>query len=94
MLQLYPHVISYGKVDSTTNTLKFRLSRPCGAGQECFLSYGNFSSSHLVTFYGFVPKGDNPYDIIPLGECTPTIYLDLLTDFFEDPPTWQSCYIG
>ncbi|XP_062078629.1 uncharacterized protein LOC133783107 [Humulus lupulus] len=63
---LSPHVISYGKVDSTTDTLKFCLSRPCRAGEECFLSYGNFSSSHLITFYGFVPKGDNPYDIIPL----------------------------
>ncbi|PON97914.1 Rubisco LSMT methyltransferase [Trema orientale] len=63
---LYPHVTSYGKVDSTTNTLKFCLSRPCSSGEECFLSYGNFSSSHLITFYGFVPKGDNPDDVIPL----------------------------
>ncbi|KAL5549119.1 hypothetical protein UlMin_004350, partial [Ulmus minor] len=65
---LYPHIINYGRVDSTTNTLKFCLSRPCSAGEECLLSYGNFSSSHLVTFYGFLPKGDNPYDvIIPVG---------------------------
>ncbi|KAF3452795.1 hypothetical protein FNV43_RR03228 [Rhamnella rubrinervis] len=63
---LYPHVVNYGKVDCATNSLKFCLSRPCGAGEECFLSYGNFSSSHLITFYGFLPKGDNPYDIIPL----------------------------
>ncbi|KAK9931760.1 hypothetical protein M0R45_019024 [Rubus argutus] len=48
------------------NTLKFRLSRPCNAGQECCLSYGNLSTSHLVTFYGFLPQGNNPYDVIPL----------------------------
>ncbi|CAB4292890.1 unnamed protein product [Prunus armeniaca] len=63
---LDPHVVHYGRVDSATNTLKFRLSRPCNAGQECCLSYGNFSSSHLITFYGFVPQGDNLYDVIPL----------------------------
>ncbi|KAB1204238.1 SET domain-containing protein 4 [Morella rubra] len=63
---LYPHILHYGKVDTATNSLKFRLSRPCSAGEECFLSYGNFSSSHLLTFYGFLPQGDNLYDIIPL----------------------------
>ena len=68
LLQLYPHVVNYGRVDSATNTIKFRLSRPCNAGQECFLSYGNLSTSHLVTFYGFLPQGFNHYDIIPLGE--------------------------
>lgn len=67
LLQLYPHILHYGKVDTATNSLKFRLSRPCSAGEECFLSYGNFSSSHLLTFYGFLPQGDNLYDIIPLG---------------------------
>ncbi|KAF5749424.1 hypothetical protein HS088_TW04G01393 [Tripterygium wilfordii] len=39
---------------------------PCRAGEQCFLSYGNLSSSHLTTFYGFLPEGDNPYDVIPL----------------------------
>lgn len=63
---IYPHVVNYGRVDSATNTLKFRLSRPCNAGQECCLSYGNLSTSHLVTFYGFLPQGNNPYDVIPL----------------------------
>lgn len=66
-LQLHPHIIHYGKVDSMTNTLKFPLSRPCLIGEQCCLSYGNFSSSHLITFYGFIPQGDNPYDVIPLG---------------------------
>lgn len=66
--QLYPHIINYGKLDSTTNTLKFCMSRARNEGKECFLSYGNLSSSHLITFYGFIPKGDNPYDVIPLGE--------------------------
>ncbi|PRQ37436.1 putative [Fructose-bisphosphate aldolase]-lysine N-methyltransferase [Rosa chinensis] len=63
---IYPHVVNYGRVDSATNTIKFRLSRPCSAGQECCLSYGNLSTSHLVTFYGFLPQGYNPYDVIPL----------------------------
>ncbi|KAF8035322.1 hypothetical protein BT93_C1371 [Corymbia citriodora subsp. variegata] len=64
--ELYPHITQYGKVDSATNTLKFRMSRPCQAGEQCYLSYGNFSSSHLITFYGFMPQMDNPYDIIQL----------------------------
>lgn len=63
---LCPHVTHYGKVDPATKSLKFCLSRPCRSGEECCLSYGNFSSSHLVTFYGFLQQGDNPYDVIPL----------------------------
>ncbi|KAL2338632.1 hypothetical protein Fmac_013078 [Flemingia macrophylla] len=63
---LCPHVLHYGKVDPATNSLKFCLSRPCRYGEECCLSYGSFSSSHLLTFYGFLPQGDNPYDVIPL----------------------------
>ncbi|CAI0427829.1 unnamed protein product [Linum tenue] len=63
---LYPHITHYGKVDSATNTLKFPLSRPCLAGEQCCLSYGNLSSSHLITFYGFSPQGDNPYNVIPI----------------------------
>nr|GEW25394.1 muniscin C-terminal mu homology domain-containing protein [Tanacetum cinerariifolium] len=62
-----PHIMHYGRVDSITNSLKFPLSRPCAAGEQCYLSYGNLSSSHLITFYGFLPKGDNPYDVIPLA---------------------------
>ncbi|KAB5552683.1 hypothetical protein DKX38_009994 [Salix brachista] len=64
---LYPHIVHYGKVDSATNTLKFPLAQPCCFGEQCYLSYGNFSSSHLITFYGFMPQGDNPCDVIPLG---------------------------
>ncbi|KAK3221400.1 hypothetical protein Dsin_008425 [Dipteronia sinensis] len=63
---LNPHIVRYGKVDSATNTLKFPLSRPCSVGEQCCLSYGNFSTSHLITFYGFSPQGDNPYDVIPI----------------------------
>ncbi|KAE8056771.1 hypothetical protein FH972_013511 [Carpinus fangiana] len=63
---LYPHILHFGKIDPATNSLKFCLSRPCSAGEQCFLSYGNFSSSHLITFYGFLPQGNNPYDVIPL----------------------------
>ncbi|KAK9078877.1 hypothetical protein SSX86_002935 [Deinandra increscens subsp. villosa] len=61
-----PHIMHYGRVDSTTNSLKFPLVRPCKAGEQCYLTYGNLSSSHLITFYGFIPKGDNPYNVIPL----------------------------
>ncbi|KAH9610428.1 hypothetical protein KSS87_012099 [Heliosperma pusillum] len=63
---VYPHILHYGKADSATNTLNFRLSRPCKKGEQCYLSYGNLSSSHLLTFYGFLPQEDNPYDVIPL----------------------------
>ncbi|XP_059289907.1 uncharacterized protein LOC132043430 isoform X2 [Lycium ferocissimum] len=61
-----PHIMHYGKVDSTTNSIKFPLSRSCNAGEQCFLGYGSFSSSHLLTFYGFLPQLDNYYDLIPL----------------------------
>ncbi|XP_047322847.1 N-lysine methyltransferase SETD6 isoform X2 [Impatiens glandulifera] len=63
---IVPHILRYGKVDSTTNSLKFPLSRPCNAGEQCYLSYGSLSSSHLVTFYGFLPDGVNLHDTIPL----------------------------
>ncbi|KAK6248079.1 hypothetical protein QUC31_019644 [Theobroma cacao] len=63
---LHPHIVHYGKVDSATNSLKFSLSSPCSVGEQCCLSYGRFSGSHLVTFYGFLPQGDNLYDVIPL----------------------------
>ncbi|KAL6662069.1 hypothetical protein ACP70R_001453 [Stipagrostis hirtigluma subsp. patula] len=61
-----PHIINYGRVDEATKTLKFPLSRPCETGEQCFLSYGKHPGSHLITFYGFLPRGDNPYDVIPL----------------------------
>ncbi|XWS73228.1 hypothetical protein CRYUN_Cryun02cG0109600 [Craigia yunnanensis] len=64
--ELHPHIVHYVKVDPATNSLKFPLSRPCSVGEQCCLSYGNFSGSHLITFYGFLPQGDNPYDVIPL----------------------------
>ncbi|XVE80001.1 hypothetical protein DITRI_Ditri14bG0103500 [Diplodiscus trichospermus] len=63
---LHPHIVHYGKVDPASNSLKFPLSRPCSVGEQCCLSYGNFSGSHLITFYGFLPQGDNFYDVIPL----------------------------
>nr|XP_027069744.1 N-lysine methyltransferase setd6-like isoform X2 [Coffea arabica] len=61
-----PHITHYGKVDPLTDSVKFPLSRPCNAGEQCFLTYGNFSSSHLLTFYGFLPRQKNPYDVILL----------------------------
>ncbi|GFP93266.1 retrovirus-related pol polyprotein from transposon 17.6 [Phtheirospermum japonicum] len=61
-----PHIMHYGRIDATANSLKFPLSRPCRSGEQCFLSYGNLSNSHLLTFYGFLPRGENPFDVIPL----------------------------
>jgi len=69
-----PHILNYGRVDEATKSLKFPLSRPCDAGEQCFLSYGKHPGSHLVTFYGFLPRGDNPYDVIPLGNLLPQLY--------------------
>lgn len=77
---LCPHITHYGKVDPSTNSLKFCLSRPCRSGEECCLSYGNFSSSHFITFYGFLPQGDNPYDVIPLDIDSSDV------DSIEDKP--------
>ncbi|KAF3325802.1 [Fructose-bisphosphate aldolase]-lysine N-methyltransferase [Carex littledalei] len=68
---LCPHILHYGRVDPLTKYLKFPLSRPCERGQQCYLSYGSYSSSHFLTFYGFVPKGDNYYDFIPLDFDAP-----------------------
>lgn len=76
-----PHILNYGRVDKTSNSLKFPLSRPCDAGEQCFLSYGKHPGSHLITFYGFLPRGDNPYDVIPL---------DLDTSIDEEDGTAQS----
>lgn len=67
LLQLCPHILHYGRVDPASKSLKFPVSRPCEAGDQCYLSYGSFPASHLIMFYGFLPKGDNPYDVIPLG---------------------------
>lgn len=91
LLQLYPHILHFGKIDAATNSLKFCLSRPCSAGEQCFLSYGNFSSSHLITFYGFLPQGNNPYDIIPLGKFLAILtsinkYLCVFTCFTRQNP--------
>lgn len=77
---LNPHIVHYGRVDSATNSLKFPLSRSCNIGEQCCLSYGNFSTSHLITFYGFSPEGDNRYDVIPID-------IDVgQADCFEDCP--------
>ncbi|KAF8754433.1 hypothetical protein HU200_011469 [Digitaria exilis] len=76
-----PHILNYGRVDEATKSLKFPLSRPCDAGEQCFLSYGKHPGSHLVTFYGFLPRGDNPYDVI---------HLDLDTSVDEEDATAQS----
>ncbi|ONK70536.1 uncharacterized protein A4U43_C05F34730 [Asparagus officinalis] len=69
---LCPHVLRYGRVNSETKSLKFLVSRHCGEGEQCYLSYGSLPGSHLITFYGFLPKGDNPYDVIPLDFDVPS----------------------
>lgn len=63
---LYPHVMRYSRIDTKTESLKLYVSRPCKSGQQCYLSYGPLPSSNLITFYGFLMKGDNPYDTIPI----------------------------
>lgn len=63
---LYPHVMRYSTIDTKTESLKLYVSRPCKSGQQCYLSYGPLPSSNLITFYGFLLKGDNPYDTIPI----------------------------
>jgi hypothetical protein len=73
-----PHILKYGRVDEATKSLKFPLSRPCDAGEQCFLSYGKHPGSHLITFYGFLPRGDNPYDVIPLGNLLHNYIASLL----------------
>jgi hypothetical protein len=79
-LKVSPHILNYGRVDEATKSLKFPLSRPCDAGEQCFLSYGKHPGSHLVTFYGFLPRGDNPYDVIPLGNLLRQLYSWLHVD--------------
>lgn len=85
VLQLCPHVLRYGRVDSETKSLKFHVSRPCKRGEQCYLSYGSYPGSHLVTFYGFLPKGDNPYDVIPLGKVLAFLHflLDLAQPYYK-----------
>ncbi|KAL9686929.1 hypothetical protein QQ045_031323 [Rhodiola kirilowii] len=78
---LNPNIIHYGKVDTATDSLKFPLSKPCCKGEQCCLSYGNFSNSHFITFYGFIPQGDNPYDVIPLDFDVATEDGTLLSDW-------------
>ncbi|VFQ64054.1 unnamed protein product [Cuscuta campestris] len=82
-----PHILHYGRVDSTTNTINFPLSRPCSTGEQCFLSYGSLSSSHLLTFYGFLPQLVNPYDVIPLDIDTA---MDEGDEDGELAPEWTS----
>ncbi|XP_057536809.1 uncharacterized protein LOC130814683 isoform X1 [Amaranthus tricolor] len=91
-----PHILNYGRVDSASKTLKFPLSRPCKRGEQCYLSYGNLSNSHLLTFYGFLPQEMNPFDIIPLDiveapECSSKDgYLACDTTTYMVRGTWLS----
>ncbi|KAH9297670.1 hypothetical protein KI387_029352, partial [Taxus chinensis] len=70
---LYPHVMHYSRIDPKSDTLKLYVSRPCKSGQQCYLSYGPLTSSHLITFYGFLLRGDNPYDTIPIDLDLPQL---------------------
>ncbi|KAL3535367.1 hypothetical protein ACH5RR_003828 [Cinchona calisaya] len=82
-----PHIAHYGKIDPVTNSVKFPMSRPCNAGEQCFLTYGNFSSSHLLTFYGFLPQQQNPYDVISLDI---DVALDEVCDDGVSTSDWNS----
>ncbi|MCO5557929.1 hypothetical protein L7F22_011502 [Adiantum nelumboides] len=63
---LYPHVTHYSKVDPESKALILCSARPCIAGQQCFLSYGALSNSHLLMFYGFMLSEKNPFDVVPI----------------------------
>lgn len=60
---LFPHVLD---CEWGEESLKFFASRPCGKFEQCYLSYGNLSGYKLAADYGFIPKGKNYYDIIPI----------------------------
>eukprot|EP00249_Psilotum_nudum_P016811 c25994_g1_i2 orf=454-1998(-) len=81
---LYPHITHYSRIDSNSHILSLRASRPCRAGQQCFLSYGPLSNSHLLTFYGFILDGDNPYDTIPIElDLSGNLYQQALIEKYE-----------
>ncbi|KAI5083007.1 hypothetical protein GOP47_0002750 [Adiantum capillus-veneris] len=63
---LYPHVTHYSKIDTKSKTLVLHSARPCNAGQQCLLSYGALSNSHLLMFYGFILSNKNPFDVVPI----------------------------
>ncbi|KAG2436622.1 hypothetical protein HYH02_011557 [Chlamydomonas schloesseri] len=61
-----PHVVHFSKVDAASGGLRVRAFRPCAAGRQLFLSYGPYSNSKLLLFYGFALP-DNPVDEVELG---------------------------
>ncbi|KAK9809346.1 hypothetical protein WJX73_007373 [Symbiochloris irregularis] len=60
------HIRNFGRVDPETHSMRFRLDRPCSAGEEVFLSYGRLPNSSLLLYYGFA-LSSNPHDTIPLS---------------------------
>ncbi|KAG6520181.1 hypothetical protein ZIOFF_017219 [Zingiber officinale] len=73
---LCPHIVHCGRVDPVTKSLKLPVSLPREKGNQHYLSYGNLPSSHFLMFYGFLPNGDNFYDVILLGGYTEDAFLD------------------
>lgn len=52
----------YGKADFTRNSLKFSLSGQYNAVEQCFLSYGELSSSHLISIFVEVDANEEDRD--------------------------------
>ncbi|GBG82668.1 hypothetical protein CBR_g35033 [Chara braunii] len=61
-----PHITNFSKLDPVSKTLRLRALRSCDRGKECYLSYGALPNSHLLMFYGFIPREPNPYDTIQI----------------------------
>ena len=59
------HIKQYGAISAATACLELRLSRPCAAGEQLFLSYGALPNLALLLFYGFALP-DNPHETVSM----------------------------
>ena len=48
------HVVRYGSVSPDSGYLEMRSQRPCAAGEQLFLCYGQLDNLKLLLFYGFL----------------------------------------
>lgn len=61
----WPHVVRYGRLNATTDSLDFPAFRRCPAGSQAFISYGPVPNLKLLSYYGFVIP-NNPHDTVGL----------------------------
>ena len=59
------HIKQYGAVTAASACLELRVSRPCAAGEQLYLSYGPLPNLALLLFYGFALP-DNPHEAVSL----------------------------